>query len=118
MPYKSQTIPIAKTQYDRRRKLTEADKLAIRSRYLLAKDLSLHHKRYKAVSQRSLAREYGVSRRLIVFAIYPERQRENVARRIERGGWKQYYNKEKWRVTMAEHRNYKQKLYMEGKIHL
>ncbi|KAB5255299.1 hypothetical protein F9959_18930, partial [Bacteroides stercoris] len=56
MPYKSSGIIISGTQYDRRQKLTPFQKAEIFHRYMT-----------EAVSQRQLAREYGVSRRLITF---------------------------------------------------
>ena len=68
------------------------------------------------ISQRALAREYNVSRRLIVFCIYPERQKANYQERVARGGSKQYYDKEKHTEAMRKHRHYKQKLYLEGKL--
>ena len=56
MPYKSSGIIISGTQYDRRQKLTPFQKAEIFHRYMT-----------EAVSQRQLAREYGVSRRLDVY---------------------------------------------------
>ena len=38
--------------------------------------------------------------------------------RQERGGSKQYYDRVKWAEQMKEHRDYKQDLYLEGKIRL
>jgi len=59
---------------------------------------------------RAIARDYGVDHRLIQFIIYPERKAINYANRLARGGSKQYYNKDKWRETMREHRAYKKSL--------
>ena len=105
MPYKCEKLKIPK-EYDKRIKLTDADKEEIQYRYL----------KVGGVSQRELAREYGVSRRLIVFCIYPERQKINYQQRVARGGSKQYYDKTKNTNSMRKHRAYKQKLNLEGKL--
>ena len=86
--------------------MTEDDKEEIRRRYL----------QIGGVSQRELAREYGVSRRTIVFAIYPERAKENYERRKERGGSKQYYDREKSTEAKRKHRRYKQELHLKGEL--
>lgn len=52
----------------------------------------------------------------IQFLWDPEKLKRNIQRRQERGGTKQYYNKEKHREQMKTHRRYKQQLYLEGKI--
>lgn len=72
------------------------------------------HTRGKAI--RELARKYGVDKRLIQFIIYPERKARSLALRAERGGSKKYYDKDKWRGTMREHRAYKRSLIKKGKI--
>ena len=64
MPYKSSGIIISGTQYDRRQKLTPFQKAEIFHRYMT-----------EAVSQRQLAREYGVSRRLINLHCEPRKRR-------------------------------------------
>ena len=106
MPYLSEKIKIQGTKHDRRRKLTPADKEEIQYRYL----------KIGGVSQRDLAREYNVSRRLIVFCIYPERQKKNYQDRVVNGGSKQYYCKIKHTEAMREHRKYKQDLKLKGEI--
>ena len=103
MPYKSTGIKIAGTKFDRRRKLTEDQKDEIR-------------KIGTTMSQRKLAKKFNVSRRLIVFILYPERLVACKQSRAERGGSKIYYDKDKHRISMKEHRHYKQKLYKKGKI--
>lgn len=107
MPYKCETdkMKIAKKD-DRRVKLTDADKEEIRYRYL----------KVGGVSQRELAREYDVSRRSIVYAIYPERREANYRGRVAKGGSKQYYSKEKQREYMKTHRKHKKELYDAGKL--
>ena len=58
-------------------------------------------------SQRKLAKMFKVSRRLITFIIDPKKHEKNLERRAERGGSSQYYNKEKHKEYMKEHRVYK-----------
>lgn len=64
----------------------------------------------------ALARKYGVNKRLIQFIIYPERKALNIQHRAERGGSKIYYDRDKRRETMIEHRAYKKSLIKAGKI--
>lgn len=101
MPFKSESIKIQGTKHDRRVKLTLKQKEDIRHEYL---------KGGNGVSQRDLAKRYGVSRRLIVFCIYPERLKQNYQNRVENGGSSQYYDKDKHTKSMREHRAYKQEL--------
>ena len=103
MPYKSQKIKIAGSQYDRRIKLTNEQKSEI-------------HKNELGLSQRALAAQYGVSRRTIQFILDPDKLKENLKRREERGGTMQYYKPDEWAETMKEHRRYKQHLKLQGKI--
>lgn len=103
MPYKSTKIKIINTAYDRRCKLTTVQKDEIIS----LKD---------SISQRKCAEMFNVSRRTIQFLWDPEKLKRNIQRRQERGGTKQYYNKEKHKEQMKTYRRYKQQLYLEGKI--
>lgn len=105
MPYKSDSKTINNEKLDRRTKLTKEDKLRIKELYETGN-----------FSQRKLASMYNVSRRSIVFAIYPEKREENIQRRKERGGSKQYYDKEKHNEAMRDHRKYKNELYKKGLI--
>ncbi|MEN8122937.1 MAG: hypothetical protein ABFS35_21535 [Bacteroidota bacterium] len=103
MPRKSDKIPINNSKFDRRVKLTPKQRQAI--------------KRNKGgLSQRKLAKEFGVSRRLIQFIQDPSKAKDNKLRRAERGGSKRYYDKEKNTSSVREHRQYKSKLYKDGKI--
>lgn len=104
MPYKSEKIHIAGSKHDRRCKLTNAQRDEI---------ISLRG----IVSQRKCAERFGVSRRTVQFLWFPERLIINKQRRQERGGWKQYYEKEKRAETMREYRHYKQDLYKCGTIY-
>ncbi len=108
MPYKSEHITISGTQYDRRQKLTPEQRAEIFHRY-----------HTEDVSQRQLAREYGVSRRLITFIIDPDKQeqsRQSLKLRKAKGLYKP--DKQKWAATVRGYRRYKQQLYKEGKITL
>lgn len=105
MPYISSKIRLPQ-ELDRRRKLTEEQKEEIRHKY----NTGLY-------SQRQLAAEYGVSRRLIVFIIHPDRYERNKELLKERKKDGRYQpTKEEWAKTVREHRRYKQTLYVEGKI--
>lgn len=105
MPRKSDLIPIKNEYLDRRTKLTKENKKRIQELYATGE-----------YSQRELARMYGVSRRLIVFTIYPERREANYQVRVERGGSKQYYDREEHKAAMQKHRLYKKDLYKKGLI--
>lgn len=65
---------------------------------------------------RAIARRYGVDHRLIQFILFPERHKKNYQNRLDRGGSKQYYDKDKWKITMREHRHYKRSLMAKGLI--
>ena len=97
------TIAIKNEKLDRRAKLTAEERLTI-------KEL------YPEKSQRVLAREFGVSRRLIQFIVDPEKHKGNLETRKANGGWKTYYDKEKHRQYMAKHRAHKRELLREGLI--
>jgi hypothetical protein len=88
---------------DRRIKLSEKDKEDIKA------------SRGK-VTQTSIAKAYNVSRRTIQFLWYPEQLEQNKLRRAERGGSKQYYDKDKHKLDMREHRAYKKELKEKGLI--
>ena len=107
MPYKcdTQKLLIPKDK-DRRVKLSQEDKEEIRYRYL----------EIGGVSQRELAREYGVSKRLIQFCIYPEKQKENYMKRMERGGSRQYYDREKHTESVRNTRRYRKELCDKGEL--
>lgn len=100
MPYKhSEKGTLLKRENDRRVKLTEQQRHEIKINEL-------------GLSQRALSAEYGVSRRLIQFILDPSKHEENVKRRKEREV--NYYDREKHKEYMKDHRRYKQKIHMEG----
>ena len=104
MPFKSDKIKLPE-KFDRRVKLTQEDKSEI-----------CFLKYSENLSQRQLARLFGVSRRTIQFVLYPEKLEENKKRREERGGWQQYYDKDKHRDSMKNTRRYKNRLFKKGEI--
>lgn len=106
MPYKSERIPISGTAYDRRQKLTPEQREEIYHRY-----------HTESISQRRLAQEYGVSRRLVTFIIDPDKMEES-RQRLKQSKAKGLYkpDKKKWASTVREHRRYKQELFKQGLI--
>ena len=102
MPFNHRKYKIQQKD-DRRVKLSDNQKAEIRTLY-------------GTISQRKLARMYGVSRRLIQFIGDPKKYERNQEAREKRGGWKQYYDAETHRQTMKDHRRYKQELYLKGKL--
>lgn len=82
-------------EHDGRRRLTDEEK----------EDVKRLHKAGQSIH--SLSRDYGVSRRLVQFLIYPERlEIVNYP-----GHWSKYYDKEKHRRSMAKHRAKKKQLF-------
>ena len=106
MPYNSEKMKLSDTQ-KRSRKLSDIDRLAIIKRY---GDGGI-------VTQKQLATEYNVSRRTIGFILHPEQLQANYQRRLDRGGWKQYYDKDVHARRMKEYRHYKQNLHINGELH-
>lgn len=105
MPYKSEKIALPK-QYDRRVKLTDEQREEIKTKY-----------KSGFYSQRQLAREYNVSRRLITFVLDDSKRAkcaEQFKERRKDGRYKP--SKEEWNKTMTDHRNYKKDLHKKGLI--
>jgi len=98
MPYKHETsgktIP---SDLKRTSRLTEEERARIKANP-------------DKLSQRALARQYGVSRRTIQFILDPKKLEENKKRREERGGSKIYYDREKHTASVRSHRRYKKRL--------
>ena len=104
MPYKFEyTKKLIPKYKDKRVKLTDNDKEEIK-------------KNYGKISQRKLAKMYGVSRRLIIFIGCPEKYKKNLQDRKNRGGSKQYYDKDKQKEYMKKHRKHKYKLYKNKEL--
>lgn len=95
-------MPIDKTrtgkEHDKRIKIPQGQHLYIVQR----------HKQGESIH--TLAKSYGVDRRLIQFIIYPERKAHSIQIRKARGGSKKYYDKDKHRENMRKHRAYKKSL--------
>lgn len=90
-------------EHDKRIKLTQEQKELIKHLY-----------KTTDTSQRKLATQFGVSRRLIQFILDPEKQKANLQAIEARGGSKQYYDKETNKKRMKAHREHKKALYEEG----
>lgn len=104
MPYLSEKIKIAGTEFDRRIKLTSEDREEIVKLYS------------SGLSQRKIAALYKVDRRTISFIVNPSALDENLKRRKERGGTSVYYSKDKHKNYIKQHRRYKQDLKLKGAI--
>lgn len=103
MPYKSEKLRLSETQ-DRRRRLTTEQQEEIRKLYATG-----------LYSWNQLAGMYGCSKSRIGQIVNPERDAKVKARLKEH--WRDYQQKgEDWNKTVREHRAYKQKLYVEGKL--
>lgn len=103
MPYKSEKIKLSETQ-DRRRKLTEEQKVEIKGLY----EIGFH-------SLNSLAKQFGVSKKTILLIVNPESAAK--AKEYRKENWREFQRRgEEWNKTVREHRQYKQKLYLEGKL--
>jgi hypothetical protein len=105
MPALIDKIIINNELLDKRVKLLKSDKQEIVKLYKTGE-----------YSQRHLAKLYNVSRRSIVFALYPERREANYKVRVSNGGSKQYYDKDNHTKYMQTHRTYKTKLLNQGDI--
>lgn len=105
MPYKSEKLIIDHTSHDKRIRLTEEQKAAIRKEY--ATGLATH---------RSLAEKYRVDKKTIYNILNHEKYLKQLERnKIEKHSAK-YYNKDKQREYIKAHRRYKQNLYINGII--
>lgn len=61
----------------------------------------------KGLAKRAIARMFNVDRRLIDFILFPEKLEANKLKRQERGGTKQYYDKEYNTIKKREYRRRK-----------
>lgn len=86
--------------FDRRVKLTDKEREEIKE---------LHK---QGIGIRAIARKFEkkCSRRLIQFVIFPERQKVVVKRQKDDKNWIKYYDKEKRKFYMRDHREYKKKV--------
>ena len=103
MPYKSEKIRLSENQ-DRRRRLTTEQQEEIRTLYATG-----------LYSWNQLAGMFHCSKSRIGQIVNPEREEKCKARHKEH--WRDYQQKgEEWNRTIREHRQYKYKLYKEGKL--
>lgn len=104
MPGIADQLKIEGTEYDRRRKLSEEDKKEI---------MKLTR---RGETQTRIARKFMISRRAVSFITDPKALEENLKRREERGGWRQYHDEEEHTERINELREYKMDLLMHHKI--
>ena len=103
MPYKSEKMHLPE-HLDRRRKLVTEQREEIRHKYATG-----------LYSLNDLAKEYSVSKKTVLLIVNPESKRKNSERMKEH--WKDYQVVgEERNAVVREHRHYKQKLYVEGKL--
>lgn len=103
MPYKFEKIPINNEKLDKRVKLTSKDKENIIEEY-----------KSGIISITALAKKYGVSKRLIQFTLFPERKEKAKQGFLERQKEGRYYDKDKHKEYMRNHREHKKNLYNSG----
>ena len=107
MPYKSEKIKIAHTEHDRRIKLDGLDHVRIKSLY------------DQGYSIRALSREFKVDRNIIKCIIDPsfkKRFYEQNKARLKKYRELKHYDNAYRAKSMRNTRQYKQKLYVKGKI--
>lgn len=104
MPSKIDSIPINNELFDKRVKLTFNQKQEV-----------IYIREKQQISYQKIADMFGVSKRTIIFICKPETLQACLDKREERGGWKQYYDKEKHCTTIKKHREYKAELF-ENKL--
>lgn len=102
MPCIADDIKVAGGVYDRRRRLTEDDKDAIRAAYNAGD--SIH----------AIAYKYKVCRRTVQFILFPERLEHNNDLWRLRGGSRIYYDRQAHTVAMRRSRAHKKGLYDKG----
>lgn len=105
MPYKSEKIPINNEKLDKRVKLTKEQKEEIFEMYATGN-----------YSLNGLAKMYNVSKRTIHFIVKPETLENAKKQFAERQKDGRYYDKDKHKNYMKDHRKHKEKLYKEGKL--
>lgn len=86
-------------KHDKRVKLTNKEREQI-------KEL-----RASGMKQQAVADHFNVSRRTVQFICDPQKLKENLEKRKERGGSMIYYNKDIHAAAMRRHREYKRQLY-------
>jgi hypothetical protein len=105
MPSKIDSVIINNELLDKRVKLTTNQKQEI-----------IYIREKQQISYQKLANMFGVSKRTIIFICKPETLITCLEKRKERGGWKQYYDKEQHSLRTKEHRDYKTELFKKNLI--
>lgn len=103
MPFKSEKLPLGK--YDRRVKLNDVQRDEI-------KEL-----RKQGLSYAKIAKQYDVSKSLIIMVCNPDiAERKRIASMERHREGRYTPTKKEWAAIMREHRTYKHQLYKEGKL--
>ena len=102
MTEKVDKIKLSQEQ-DRRRKLTDEQKLEIRKKY-----------EQRGTSLNKLAQEYGVSKKSILLIVNDESKKKSDERIKQH--WKDYYNKEEHTKAIKNLRGYKKDLLNKGEL--
>lgn len=106
MPYKFETEKMKMKKEDKRNiKLDQEQKIKIKELYETGK-----------YSQRQLAATYNVSRRTIVFCIYPEKYEKSRQQFKKRQKTGIYYNKDKQKEYSKKYRKHKKELYLKNRL--
>jgi len=98
MPYAHRRKKIPR-ELDRRIRVTEEKREEIKTLY-----------RYMGLSQRAISRQTRISRRMICFILFPEKEAICKAQYKERRKDGRYYDKDKHREAMREYGRYKQSI--------
>lgn len=104
MPYSFDKKKINNRELDRRIKLTDKQREEIKTLYFERGQNTF----------RGLARLYNVDRQTIKFIVFPDLYKEYLENRSKHEIWRKYYTKEKHRVYVKKHRDYKKKLSKKG----
>ena len=103
MPYKSAKIKLSKEQ-DRRVKLTDEQRAEIKELYGTG-----------CYSLNDLAKMFEVSKKTILLIVNKDSAEK--AKQYRKEHWKEWQRTgEEWNEIVKKHREYKQKLYKEGKL--
>lgn len=103
MPRKTDHLAINNPTHDKRVKLTEENKAAIKSEYETG-----------LFSINGLARKWKVSKRLIQFTLFPERAEHAKKLYAQRRKDGRYYDKDKHTESVRLHRIHKKELFENG----
>lgn len=103
MPYKSEKIKLKGLQ-DRRKRLTDKQREEIKELY-----------RTGLYSLNDLAKRFEVSKKTILLIV--NKESEEKARAYRKEHWREWQRTgDEWNKIVKEHREYKQKLYKDGKL--